>query len=336
MAKKICMLLLISILFSAAACTGPGTAVLTEEQVLKHAETFMDLMSAEEYDQAKAYFDPNLSQALTREKMRDNWQKLICQYGIFIRLKDTDIEEHSDYYIAFVTCMFLKQEVEAKIILNREGQITAIFYSPVGQTPDVAETDFKEYEIIIDNGEFTLPGIVTLPTVGSNFPGIVFVHNSTVKDRDGTLGPNKVFRDLAWELAAQGVASLRYDKRSHVYPEFFMNNYEYTAQEDVIEDALAAVDLMRNYEGINHDQIVLLGHGLGGTLSTYAVTVDQDIDGLILMAALARQWRKQYLTSMNTCSLCLIRHRKKRRRFWPMLGGPLRYCRVFIGARRQK
>ena len=31
------------------------------------------------------------------------------------------------------------------------------------------------------------------------------------------LPPNKPFRDLAWGLASQGIAVLRYDKRTKVY-----------------------------------------------------------------------------------------------------------------------
>jgi uncharacterized protein len=288
MGKRMCWLLLVSILFISAACTGPSAAVLTEQQALQYAEAFMDHMSAEEYDRAREFFDPNLTQALTREKMRENWQKLVNQHGIFIRLKDTRVEEYSDYYIAYVTCLFQKQVIEAKIILNKQAQITAIFYTPVSRLPDVAATEFQEVEIVITSGEFSLPGIVTLPAEGSDFPGIIFVHNSVAKDRDGTLGPNKVFRDLAWELAAQGIASLRYDKRSLVNPEYFVNNYEYTAQEDTIDDALAAVEFLRNYEGIDNSLLILLGHGLGGKLSTSMVTTDINIDGLILMAALGR------------------------------------------------
>ena len=67
MKKRIFWWLLICILFLSAACTSPANVVMTEKQALQYAETFMDLMSAEEYEQARTYFDPNLSQALTRE-----------------------------------------------------------------------------------------------------------------------------------------------------------------------------------------------------------------------------------------------------------------------------
>ena len=43
------------------------------------------------------------------------------------------------------------------------------------------------------------------------------VHGSGPNDRDETVGPNKLFRDLADSLAAYGIASLRYEKRTRVY-----------------------------------------------------------------------------------------------------------------------
>ena len=160
MKKRIFWWLLICILFLSAACTSPANVVMTEKQALQYAETFMDLMSAEEYEQARTYFDPNLSQALTREIMEDNWQRLIRQHGIFLKLQDTRIEEYSDYYIAYVTCLFQKQAVEAKIVLNQKVQITAIFFVPANLLPDVGEKEFEEFAVSLDNGELDRKSVV--------------------------------------------------------------------------------------------------------------------------------------------------------------------------------
>ena len=77
--------------------------------------------------------------------------------------------------------------------------------------------------------------------------GVVLVHDSGPNDRDESIGPNKIFRDIAWGLASQGISVLRYDKRTlkHVKqltPELIA---EMTVKEEVIEDALLALKLMR-------------------------------------------------------------------------------------------
>jgi dienelactone hydrolase len=85
-------------------------------------------------------------------------------------------------------------------------------------------------------------------------------------DRDETIGPNKPFQDLAWGLASQGIAVLRYDKRTRVYPAQFVALPNATVKEETIDDALAAVALLRNTPNIDQHRIFVLGHSLGGML----------------------------------------------------------------------
>jgi len=82
------------------------------------------------------------------------------------------------------------------------------------------------------------------------FPAVVLVHGSGPQDRDETIGPNKPFRDLAWGLASQGIAVLRYDKRTKVHGAMMAGAVEqFTVKEETIDDALAAVALLRGTDG---------------------------------------------------------------------------------------
>jgi hypothetical protein len=94
----------------------------------------------------------------------------------------------------------------------------------------------------------------------------VLVHGSGPNDKDETFGPNKPFRDLAWELAERGIAVLRYDKRTKVHPEQFRGNL--TVKEETVDDAL--------------------GHSLGGMLIPRIGTAHPNIAGLIVMAGTTR------------------------------------------------
>lgn len=57
-------------------------------------------------------------------------------------------------------------------------------------------------------------GTLLPPTDGESVPGAVIVHGSGPTDRDGTHGPNKPYKQLAWGLASRGVPVLRCDKRT--------------------------------------------------------------------------------------------------------------------------
>ncbi len=84
------------------------------------------------------------------------------------------------------------------------------------------------------------------------------VHGSGALDHDETVFKNKPFRDIAEGLADRGVSSLRYDKRTYVYP-----NPVSTMDDETILDALSAIKTAHKYS----KRVYLLGHSLGAMLA---------------------------------------------------------------------
>lgn len=149
-----------------------------------------------------------------------------------------------------------------------------------------------EVDVKVGADGFQLPATLTLPKVASaqeKVPCIVFVHGSGPNDRDETLGPNKPFRDLAWMLAEQGIASIRYDKRTFVYgarciPEGREIDYDV----EVVDDALSAIDFATTIPQVDATQIYLIGHSLGGTLAPRIAQRSGKLAGIILLAGAVR------------------------------------------------
>ena len=132
--------------------------------------------------------------------------------------------------------------------------------------PDyVARASFSEQQVTVGaDSEWALPATLTLPAGKGPFPAVVLVHGSGPNDRDETQGPNKPFQDLAWGLGSQGIAVLRYDKRTLVYRGKLGALPNITVKEETVDDALAAVALLRQTPGIDPKRIFVLGHSLGG------------------------------------------------------------------------
>lgn len=123
---------------------------------------------------------------------------------------------------------------------------------------------YTESQLVVGSGEWQLPATLTIPRGKGPFPAVVLVHGSGQNDRDETIGPLKVFRDLAVGLAAQEVAVLRYEKRTleHNFATTLVPNF--TVYDETIDDAIAAVDLLKTVPGIDAGRIFVLGHSQGG------------------------------------------------------------------------
>lgn len=148
-----------------------------------------------------------------------------------------------------------------------------------------------EREVVVQTDTFRLPGTLRLPDgVQGKVPCVVMVHGSGPNDRDETIGPNKLFRDLAEGLAAQGIATLRYDKRTKVYGAASLpQGREMDYDVEVVEDAVSAVKLAALRPEVDAGRIVVLGHSLGAMLAPRIAGRVPGVAALVMLAAPARK-----------------------------------------------
>ena len=77
---------------------------------------------------------------------------------------------------------------------------------------------YREKVVIGKGTEYPLNGLITIPdgAYGPS-PAVVMVHGSGASNMDEKVIKLTPFRDLADGLAAHGIASIRYDKRTFVH-----------------------------------------------------------------------------------------------------------------------
>jgi dienelactone hydrolase len=157
----------------------------------------------------------------------------------------------------------------------------------------------KYENIVLNEGtKYPLKGILTLPEGEGKFPAVVFVHGSGSSNMDEKVGKLTPFKDLAEGLAKQGIASIRYDKRSFTHG-FKMIKELITVKEETIFDAVAAAELLRQDSRIDSEKIFIAGHSMGAVLAPRIDAEGGNFAGLILMAGSLRKLEEILLYQMG-------------------------------------
>jgi pimeloyl-ACP methyl ester carboxylesterase len=165
----------------------------------------------------------------------------------------------------------------------------------------------RDEELSITAGEVTLRGTLTLPdptdgTLDGRWPAVLLLASLLPRDRDGRFdrrrhatwflpevdGEPGVLARLAAELAAHGVASLRYDKRGCGHSD---GEWATAGLFTLVDDARDAAAVLRGHPAIDPARIGLVGHGEGAWLALSVAAADPAIGPLSLIAAPARGWR---------------------------------------------
>lgn len=302
--KKYNRIPLAAFLFVTVLFPNQNLGVSFPEDLIDQGKKFVDLIAKGEFSRAVENFDSVMTRAMPEEKLKQVWQTVVKQAGRFKKQTGARTEILPKYEIVYITCQFEKGPLDVKVVFNREKQITGLWFVPTQKEyapPDYVELNsFKEKDVVIGQDDWSLPGTLAIPDGKSPFPAVVLVHGSGPNDRDESIGPNKPFRDLAWGLASQKIAVLRYEKRTKVHSQKLSHfNGKFTVKEETIDDALAAVGLLRGLEGIDEQKIFVLGHSLGGMLAPRIGMEDSKIAGLIIMAGTTRPLEEVILEQVN-------------------------------------
>lgn len=264
--------------------------------VVAAGKDFVNLLVKGEFATAVTRYDETMATALPEPKLREAWDKLQSQAGDFRRQLRVRAEKDREYDVVLVTCQFEKAVVDAKVVFNSNGKVAGLFFLPATlpaewfRPPTYARTNsFREASVHVGSGQWILPGTLTMPLGAGRWPAVVLVHGSGALDRDETVGANKPFRDLAWGLASKGVAVLRYEKRTKEYAVTMAAKAgKITLNDETIDDAVNAVELLKNAEGIDPHRIFVLGHSHGGLAAPRIAEREPAIAGLIIMAGPTR------------------------------------------------
>jgi pimeloyl-ACP methyl ester carboxylesterase len=185
------------------------------------------------------------------------------------------------------------------LTVDARGLISLLRLQPAGASPTPADSAAAGVrQIAVGVGSPPLTGTLTLPAGKGPFPAVVLVSGSGPNNQDESDGPNHPFLDIALGLAARGIASVRYDKRTLDYP-VSINQKTFTLTQEYVPDALAAIRLLDQQPAVNRHRIFVLGHSQGGTYAPLIAREAPQVAGVIMLAAAAEPLATALLRQVN-------------------------------------
>ena len=254
----------------------------------------LDHLDAGEYAQAEAMFSADMAKAVPADKLKAVWESLPAQVGKSSGRGDAQAMLQDGTTLVQVPLHFEKAALMAKFAIDAAGKIAGFMVQPAQAAAPAAaaaevadDANFNEREVMVGDDDRALPATLAMPKDDGPFPAVVLVHGSGPHDRDETIGPNKPFLDIARGLAEQGIAVLRYEKRTKARPQEFAGGV-FGVDEETTNDAAQAVATLRGIDGIDPKRVFVLGHSQGGMMAPRIAAVSGHVAGLVLLAAPAR------------------------------------------------
>jgi uncharacterized protein len=254
------------------------------------ARKALDLLLGEKYADLEQMITPAYRTANTQASLARLGTE-IKSWGAVEEIGKPSVQDMGPVSVVVFPVKFATRNIDVQMSVNASGQVSAPLLRP-GEAPwkpadYVKQGSFKERDVTIGDAPWKLQGTLTVPNGSGPFPAVVMVHGYGPNDRDESVSGTKMFRDLAYGLASRGIASLRYEKRTRTYTAK-MAGMSYTADDEVIEDAVKAIAVLRGQPEVNGAKIFAIGHDFGGYLLPRVAEEDGKLAGLVLMASSAR------------------------------------------------
>ena len=248
----------------------------------------------------EAMFSRQYKAVTPHDQFVATWEQITKEIGALDHC-DAPAREPLGKLTAFnYPCTFERATMPLRVAINPQGKVegfknekaTATAGAPKAAAAAApgeaaAPSPYPTEEVTVGATGWPLPGTFTSPTNGGRAPIVVFVHDAGPHDRDETIGAIRVFRDLADGLAARGISSLRYDKRTFALSKRFDAELKnYTMYDETIDDAVAALAYAASRP--NAGPLVLVGFGYGGRLAPRIVSAAAAkgvaVDGIVMLA----------------------------------------------------
>ncbi|MFZ0247062.1 alpha/beta fold hydrolase [Candidatus Binatus sp.] len=250
------------------------------------------------FAKATEHFDPTMKAALSADQLSTVWLQIVADKGKLEKWKIVRRGQMAGIEVVGVVLTFEHGKLLSTVSVRPESdEIAGLYFKPAltastgssqATSPPYADAaKFRSEMVTVGADSWKLPGILTIPVGSGPFPAVVLLAGSGPNDRDETVGANHVFKDLAEGLSSRGIIVLRYDKRTYAYRT--LNPQKVTVDEEVIQDGVAAVRMLRARAEVARGRIFVVGHSLGAMMAPEVAKKAWPVAGIVMLAPAGRK-----------------------------------------------
>lgn len=103
--------------------------------IMRKARSLIEAVSKGDTASAAKDFDANLKSVLTPSKLREAWAQVAGVAGPFKKLADARVENVKGYDTVFIACEFEKAVFTARIVFNKQKEISGLWFDPGQHAP---------------------------------------------------------------------------------------------------------------------------------------------------------------------------------------------------------
>ncbi len=262
--------------------------VAQEQNLAQRAQDYLTDFQAGEFESIFQGARQDFVSNYTSEELQSSWDTCQASARALQSQAEPVVTALEEGWMVELDCVHARYQLCTDFTFDQDSQLSEVAFSlePLHVEPEEGESWYEVPLTLGYDSEKPLNGMLTLPRDVEAPPVVILVQGSGANSMDSLIGAsnNRFFADLAHGLAQQGVAVIRYDKRSYAYPDDVVD-----IQTEYLYDVSAAVDFALEDSRVNGEQLYLIGHSQGGMLAPKLVEDNPEFKGFVSMGGTLRR-----------------------------------------------
>ncbi|WP_436489929.1 alpha/beta hydrolase [Chitinophaga sp. ARDCPP14] len=236
------------------------------DQIATH---FFEQLGKGNWDGAKENMDATMTAKVTPDMLKGIWQQMEQSHGKWETVISLKTAKEGAYDMILADNRFGKAIITFRVVFDTNHRIAGFFIAGT-KLLTTALLPYEETDTVITPDGGILYGVLTKPVEKQPWPVALIIAGSGPTDHNGNnplsaAANGNSYQQLAAALAANGIASLRYDKRGIGQSTGFKKSSSATSLDDFTDDAIAWIDhLQKNTQQFK--SVAVIGHSEGALI----------------------------------------------------------------------